>query len=200
MDTPRFEEAWAYALHRLENGLSPKLLYHSVSHTRDDVVPGVSRLAAMEGIEGIELSLLITAAWFHDLGFVKQPQYHELISVRIATEVLPDYGFAYDQVETVKWAILATALPQKPQNLLEAILTDADLDVLGREDYRAGNSNLRRELALYGTEYTDAEWYSRQLAFLESHTYFTASARMLREGGEKKNRQDLITLLEKFVS
>ncbi|MCE7858874.1 MAG: HD domain-containing protein [Chloroflexi bacterium CFX2] len=143
MDTPRFEEAWAYALHRLENGLSPKLLYHSVSHTRDDVVPGVSRLAAMEGIEGIELSLLITAAWFHDLGFVKQPQYHELISVRIATEVLPDYGFAYDQVETVKWAILATALPQKPQNLLEAILTDADLDVLGREDYRAGNSTGR---------------------------------------------------------
>ncbi|MCE7858603.1 MAG: hypothetical protein DYG86_02305, partial [Chloroflexi bacterium CFX2] len=64
--------------------------------------------------------------------------------------------------------------------------------------YRAGNSNLRRELALYGTEYTDAEWYSRQLAFLESHSYFTPSARKLRDGGKDTNRQHLKTILEEL--
>lgn len=196
MNTPYFEAAWAYALHRLESELSANLIYHGVSHTRDDVVPGVKRLAAMEGIGGTGLSLLVTAAWFHDLGFVKQSQYHELISVRFATEVLPVYGFDHDQVETVKWAILATALPQKPQNLLEAILVDADLDVLGREDYLNANNNLRKEHALYGTEYTDEEWHSRQLAFLESHTYFTRSARALRGEGQARNIQSLKKIRE----
>ena len=80
MGTLNFQHAKQYALHRLERELSPNLLYHGIAHTRDDVVLAVKLLANMEGIHGDSLSLLLTAAWFHDLGFVEQPQYHELIS------------------------------------------------------------------------------------------------------------------------
>ena len=187
MGTLNFQQAKQYALHRLELELSPNLLYHGITHTRDDVVPAVERLAGMEGIQGDSLILLLTAAWFHDLGFVEQPQYHELISARIAVQVLPGFGYTNEQVEIVRWAILATILPQDPQNLLEQILTDADLDILGRDDFMLSNGGLRRELAFFGREFTDREWYSRQLKFLESHTYFTTSARALRDAGKLKS-------------
>ena len=154
-------------------------------------MPAVERLASIEGIQGEALSLLLTAAWFHDLGYVEQPRHHELISARIAGQILPGFGYTDEQVETVRWAILATALPQSPQNVLEQILTDADLDVLGREDFMFLNSELRRELAFYGKEYSDRDWYTGQLKFIESHTYFTTSARALRDAGQRKNIDDL---------
>jgi len=196
MGTFNVERAKQYALHRLERELSPNLLYHGITHTRDEVVPTVEMLAGMEGIQGDALSLLLTAAWFHDLGFVEQPRYHELISARIAVQVLPGFGYTDKQVEIVRWAILATALPQYPQSLLEKILTDADLNVLGRDDFMLINDNLRRELALFGQEFSDLDWYSRQLQFLESHTYFTASARALRDAGQLRNIHVLEKMLE----
>jgi uncharacterized protein len=198
MGTLNFQHAKQYVLHRLERELSPNLLYHGITHTRDEVVPAVERLAGMEGIQGDTLLLLLTAAWFHDLGFVEQPQYHELISARIAVQVLPGFGYTNEQVEIVRWAILATILPQDPQNLLEQILTDADLDILGCDDFMLRNGELRHELAFFGKEYTDREWYTRQLKFLESHTYFTASARTLRDAGKLKNFRGLGNKLEEI--
>jgi len=198
MDALSFKRARQYALQRLERELSPNLLYHGIKHTRDEVVPAVERLAGMEGIQGDSLFLLLTAAWFHDVGYIEQPQYHELISARIAVQALPGFGYASEQVEIVKWAVLATILPQAPQNLLEKILTDADLDILGRDDFISRNGELRHELAYLSREYTDREWYSRQLKFLESHTYFTASARSLRDAGKLKNIRKLRNRLEEI--
>jgi len=181
------ELAKRYVLQRLEKESSPRLLYHGISHTRDDVVPAVERLASMEGIHGDSLSLLRTAAWFHDLGLVEGPQNHELASARIAMQVLPGFGYDDEQLEIIRGAILATRLPQSPQNLVEQILADADLDVLGRDDFIQRNGNLRRELALLGENFSDEEWYTGQIRFMEAHTYFTASARKLRVAGQLKN-------------
>jgi uncharacterized protein len=187
MGTFNFDLAKRYALYRLEQELPSHLLYHGIAHTRDDVVPAVERLAEMEGIQGESLSLLLTAAWFHDLGYVEQARHHELISARISVQILPGFGYSDEQVEIVRWAILATALPQSPQNLHEKILTDADLDVLGRDDFMRSNDSLRRELVFFGQEFTDYEWYTRQLKFLEAHSYFTESARALRDAGQLRN-------------
>ena len=49
------------------------------------------------------------------------------------------------------------------------------------------NGNLRRELAFFGQEFTDIQWFSEQSKFVEVHTYFTASARALRNAGQAKN-------------
>ena len=92
MESQEFEAAAAYALGRLESELSPALSYHSVDHTNADVVPAATRLAADEGIEGNDLRNLVTAAWFHDLGFIEQRTGHEGVGARIASEVLPGFG------------------------------------------------------------------------------------------------------------
>lgn len=198
MNAKNFEQAKQYVLDRLERELSPNLLYHGITHTRDDVVPAVEMLAREEGIRGESLNLLLTAAWFHDLGFVEQPLHHELISARIAVQVLPGFGYTDKQVEIVRWAILATALPQSPKTVLEKILTDADLDVLGRDDFMFRNDKLRREIAFFGKEFTDRDWYVGQLKFVQTHTYFTASARTLWNAGQLKNIADLKHILEEL--
>lgn len=195
MNRKMFEQARQYAEMRLEHELSPSLKYHGIVHTRQEVAPVAERIAAAEGMHGKSLYLLLTAAWFHDLGFVEQALYHELIGARIAVQVLPSFGFGNREVEIVRWAILATAMPQAPQNLLESILADADLFTLGCENFEQRNSDLRQEHALLGTLYTDEQWYSSQLKFLERHRYFTCSARNFFDAQKQSNMEYLRSML-----
>ena len=196
MGKVNFDEAKQYALQRLERELSPNLLYHGIMHTRDDVVPAVEALAGQERVREDLRSLLVTAAWFHDLGFIESVSNHESISARLAAEALPGFGFTAEEVEIIKGIILATVLPQTPKNHLEQIMADADLDVLGRDDFMLYNNNLRNELALLGQQFSDFDWYASQLQFLKAHTYFTASARALRDAGQLNN----IRVLEKWLA
>lgn len=196
MNWLNFEQARQYAEKRLEGELSPHLVYHGVAHTREEVVPAVETLAAMEVIKGKSLNLLRTAGWFHDLGYVEHAVHHELISARIAADVLPSFGFNKDEIEFVRWAILATALPQSPRNRLEEILVDADLDILGSDRFMQRSQDLRRELAFLGKNFTDEQWYSRQLKFLEEHKYFTRSASQLRDPQKRLNIAELRKKLE----
>jgi uncharacterized protein len=198
MDSRSFEQARQYALKRLERELSPNLFYHGIAHTRDSVVPAAELLAEKEKLNEEEFHLLLTAAWFHDLGFIQQPAYHELLSTKISAEALPNFGYSDDQVETICWIILATVLPQTPSTLPQKIMADADLVILGSDEFMAHNRNLRRELSFFGKEYTDVEWLKGQLKFLESHAYFTISARALWDAGQLKNIADLKRLLHEM--
>lgn len=187
MTPPDFDGARQYALDRLAQELDPRLTYHNLQHTRDDVVPAAERLAALEGICGEDLLLLRTAGYFHDIGFVQQRSEHEAVSVAITAEALPGYGYSPQQVEQICSIILATRLPQAPRNLLEEILTDADLDNLGREDFFAVSLHLRTENANFGIILPDKEWHSRQLAFISNHRYFTRAAHTLRDAQKQRN-------------
>jgi uncharacterized protein len=198
MNIGNFKKARQYAIHRLERDLPPNLLYHGIAHTRDDVVPATELLAKMEGLKRESFYLLLTAAWFHDLGFVEQPAYHELISARIASKILPGFGYTKAQIEIIRWIIFATIIPQAPKTILEKIMTDADLGVLGRDDFMLRNGNLRHELAFFGKEFTDAEWFTGQLKFLETHTYFTLSAHTLWDTNQLKNISNLKRILKEM--
>jgi uncharacterized protein len=193
--SPDFEGARQYALHRLETQLPPILYYHSLQHTRDDVVIAVERLAPMEGIYDEALMLLRTAAYFHDVGFTVQVKEHEFVSAEIAGEVLPGLKYGTDQVTLIQRLIRVTKLPQKPKSLMENIIVDADMDSLGRDDFMNRSLALRAELAALGNYQTDLKWYEGQVHFLSSHRYFTASARALRDGNKARHIQELLILI-----
>ncbi|MEP7356124.1 MAG: HD domain-containing protein [Anaerolineales bacterium] len=177
---PNLELAKQYALDRLARELSPALHYHSLAHTRDEVVGAAARLAEEEGVTGEPLSLLLTAAYFHDIGFIYLRDGHELAGARIAAEALPRFDYSPADIEAVTRMIMATQLPQSPANVLEAILADADLDMLGRDIYWQRHRDLRAEWAAFGQIESDYGWYRIQLAFQSGHQYFTAAARRLR--------------------
>ncbi|HNT75419.1 MAG TPA: HD domain-containing protein [Anaerolineae bacterium] len=192
---PDFSLATQYARRRLTE-LSPQLTYHSLWHTWNDVLPSVERLMALEQVSGTDALLLRTAAIYHDIGFVVQAANHEALSAQIAADVLPRFGYAPGQVERIRGMILATRLPQSPESLLEQILADADLDVLGRDDFWPRNQALRAECEMAGKTTTDAEWCACQLKFMQSHHYFTPSAQALRDAQKQQN----ITLLRQHLT
>ncbi|HET7376831.1 MAG TPA: HD domain-containing protein [Anaerolineae bacterium] len=182
-----FEAAKKYVIDRLERELSPLLVYHSLWHTTDDVVLATIRLADLENVQGEDRVLLLTAAFYHDIGFLKIRVGHEDASIQMAREALPQYGYLPRQIDIIAGIIHATQLPQSPRNLLEQILADADLDALGREDFFVRNQLLRQELENYGIPATEDEWDEIQLSFLESHHYFTRSAITLRGPGQSQH-------------
>ena len=185
-ENPDFAEAVQYALSRLERELAPELTYHNLWHTAEDVLPAARRLAALSGIEAADARLLEVAAAYHDIGFVLQRQEHERAGAEIVAQVLPGFGFSAEQVATVQGIILATRMPHSPRTQLEAILADADLDALGREDAPERSQALRTEMAAYGTPLREVEWQRFQLQFLQEHHYFTAAARSLRAEGKRR--------------
>lgn len=196
MPEPDYSAAINYALTRLRNELSSGLLYHSLPHTRDDVLIAVRKFAAQAGVTGEDLALLEVAAVYHDIGFLYIVAEHERRGVELIRDVLPGYGFSPEQVERIAGMIMTTRLPQTPHNFLEELLSDADLDVLGREDFSARNAKLRQEMAGLGKTFTDEQWFGSQLKFLENHTYFTEAARLIRNEGKQKNIDYLRQTLE----
>lgn len=196
MGEPDWEGVKAYVLARLARSLPPELRYHSIRHTSADVLPAVERLAALAGVNGDELLLLRTAVLYHDMGYMEQYANNEPIGAALARETLPDFGYAPDQVEAVTGMIMATQMPQAPQNFLEKLICDADLDSLGREDYLDTSHDLYAELIAYGASISLKAWYRRQLDFLSNHTYFTEVARELRDAGKQENIRRLEVLLE----
>ncbi len=183
-----FEQATAYALNRLQTELPSDLYYHGVHHTRDDVVPAVESIARNYPLSKEERALLLTGAWYHDIGFVKRYERNESLSVEIVYEVLPRYGYSPIQIEIIVGIIQATRPPQKPTSLLEEIMVDADLDSLGRTDFLTVASTLRREEEVHMNRVmTDTEWYRMEMKFFSSHRYFTAAQRYRRTSGKLKN-------------
>ena len=192
MSSSDFQRAIAYSLHRLETELSPNLYYHSYWHTREDVMVAAQRLAQLSDVQGEDLQLLEVASAFHDIGYLHTEIDHELVGMEIAGRMLPDFGFTPAQVSRISNMILATRLPQSPKDLVEAILADADLDVLGRKDFFERSELLRQENAALGRFIPLREWAESQLRFISQHVYFTQAAKNLRQTTKLAN----ITALE----
>ncbi|HEX9012004.1 MAG TPA: HD domain-containing protein [Anaerolineaceae bacterium] len=198
MAQPDHQAARQYALERLQKELSPALTYHSIFHTREMVMRSAEAFARIEGLPQEQADLLVTAAAFHDIGYLKKPTDHESAGACIAQEVLPSFGFSMEQVNQVVGMIQATHLPQTPLNHLEELMADADLSILGMEDFLKLNSSLRLEQAQAGRVYTDEEWYSSQARFMQNHHYFSTTAQALYAEGKQKNMAVLEQLLAKI--
>ena len=190
-----FDGAREYALDRLARELSPRLYYHNLYHTRDDVAPAAARFAQMEDIAPNQRNLLLTAVYFHDIGFTFAPEDHEMRSADTAADILPRFNFSPEQVQVVRGLILVTRLFTPPRSLLEAVMVDADLDILGRADFYERNRELRREFAAQGKRFSDRQWYTQQLRFLQVHQYRTDSAQATRNPQKRENMHLLTQLL-----
>ncbi|MCS6930270.1 MAG: HD domain-containing protein [Saprospiraceae bacterium] len=193
-----YRAAEEYILHRLRTELSERLLYHGLEHTLD-VLRVAEALCASEGIVGREVTLVKTAALFHDAGFVYDRHAgHEREGCLIAQEALPHFGYTSSDIETICNMIMATKIPQEPANLLEQILCDADLDYLGRSDFYRIGRNLYEELTAYGLIQGEEAWNRLQLDFLSAHRYHTRTNIALREPVKQRYVAELRKLVASY--
>jgi predicted metal-dependent HD superfamily phosphohydrolase len=190
--------AKAFILEELITGMPGDRLYHSEEHTLD-VHDSALQIAKTEGVEGEQLELLATAALFHDSGFLVNPDKHERGSCMLAREHLPRFGYSPQQVEGVCEMIMATTLPQSPEDVLAQILCDADLDYLGRDDFWSIGDRLFRELQMHGDLADRKVWNRMQEAFLAKHAYHTNTAKQLRESKKQEHLARLRTWLQEHA-
>lgn len=181
----KFEEVKTYLLKKLHHCLAPDLYYHGVWHTLD-VLEAAELYAENEAVYGKERNILLTAALFHDAGYLVRYENNESISVGLCWTVLPEFGYKNEDIQYIVKLIEATTVPQKPFDKLSKILCDADLDYLGRDDYFTMSCNLRKEWQAYGKKFSDEEWFEIQIKFLSAHKYFTNTAYLLRDSRKQK--------------
>jgi uncharacterized protein len=182
----QYNEAKKFILAKLKKELPKYLSYHSVEHIKD-VHDSAKLIAKKEGVKGDDLTMLLTAALFHDSGFLVDQKEHEKLSCEVARKYLGDFGYTPEQVEVICGMIIATRIPQKPNTLLEQILCDADLDYLGRDDFFSIGDKLFAELSMYGMIDNEDQWNNLQIGFLEKHHYFTGTSLKLRKDKKDEN-------------
>jgi len=178
----------------LLKNLSENYTYHSIDHFRD-VVYQVERIAKKEKIKKDLINDIKLAAWLHDIGYIWSPYQHEKISANYAEILLKSLKYPESKIKMIKGMILATQLPQKPKNILEEIICDADLDYLGRSDYTEISDKLRMELEL-DTKITDLKWLRIQENFLKSHRYFTTTSQKQRTKNKHKQLKKIESKLK----
>ncbi len=191
----QFMDLQELILDKLEKELPKSLFYHNVKHTVD-VVTQAELIGFGEGVSDEELLLLKTAALFHDAGHTISYDDHEFNSTTIAREILPNYYYTQPQIDLICELIMATKLPPNPQNKLEEIICDADLDYLGRSDMIPVSNTLFMELKEQNKIGSLNDWNKLQIKFISGHQYFTYTARNLREVNKQNQIERISSLIE----
>lgn len=192
-----FQKAKQYTINLLGSDLSKDFIYHDLTHTLD-VYKSASILGKMANLGEHELLLLQTAALYHDVGLIYNLVGHEEKGIEVIKEVLPEFGYSFDDIEIISQMIAATKVPQSPKNKLEELMCDADLDYLGRDDFFLLASKLHLEWnRMKINEMAFDEWISIEKEFLNSHQYYSPEARALRDIGKKENLNQLKNICNK---
>jgi len=174
--------------------------YHDANHTlhpTKGVVAAANGIAISEKISELDRELLITAAYFHDTGYIREYDKNEPIAARMVGRILKLIGYKSNEIEKIQKMILATDLAVEPKTHVEKILCDADLDHFGREDFFKLDAKLREGRRLRGIDVSDdAKWYRGTLSIITNHQYYTQSQQKLREKDKQKNIKRLLDKLE----
>ncbi|MEP6584667.1 MAG: YitT family protein [Ginsengibacter sp.] len=187
-----FDKAYSFLINKLESELPEYLAYHDVNHTKE-VVENVQHLAASENITEPELTILKTAALFHESGMLETYKGHEEISCQMAEKWLPQFEYSKDEIAQIASLIMATRMPQSPKNKLQKIICDADLYYLGTDSYMKKSDKLYKELHEVGIVKDRNQWKDIEAEFLTAQHYFTESAAQQLNGKLKKNKEELNT-------
>ena len=174
----------------LRTELSEELRYHGIAHTME-VLKVCNDYIRREKVSSDEAKLLRTGALCHDLGFTVSYYDHEENSAVIAMELMTQCGYSEKNKNVVIELIHATKVPQSPKTYLEKILCDADLDYLGRKDYKEISDLLFQELNTFGQISSREKWREMQITFLETHEYHTPFARKNRTPGKERRLREL---------
>jgi uncharacterized protein len=180
-----------FILNKLESELSDSLTYHGANHTKYVLLSCEKYIKRMH-ISADDAYLLRTAAIMHDTGYIWTFDTHEDESINYARKILPDWNYTNTQIERIAGIIEATKIPQKPLNILEQIIGDADLDYLGTELFYKIGDKLYRELLAFNKITNEEQWYRIQVNFLQNHRFHTPFAKKHREPIKQKFLNEIL--------
>ncbi|MBT8253416.1 MAG: HD domain-containing protein [Flavobacteriaceae bacterium] len=177
-----------YVTNTLVEILSSDFLYHNLSHTKR-VVKKTKELIEGEKVQEDDAFHLMIAAWFHDIGYTKDPDQHEVRSAEMAEEFLNGEKLDQSSIDKVKSLIMATVMEYEPKNKLEMIIRDADCAHFASKNYEDISGLLRGELELIKNKVlTDKEWIDENINFFKDvQRFYTDYALDNWQKGKEKN-------------
>ena len=167
--------------------LDSKYLYHNLHHT-ERVIKSAIKIGSNYELSDSEWKVLLTACLLHDYGFIKSHVDHEEIGAELSESILKDYGYSKEEISSVQSLILITKAIAIPNNNLEAIIRDSDLEYLGSNDFEYISEKLKEEWLLCGVVSSESEFYQLQLDFLINHQFHTE---FMRKNGKKLKEKNL---------
>lgn len=195
--TPLIERTKEYVAGFIGEHFTEKICYHNIDHTLE-VVHASELIGRQCDISDSDLETVIIAAWFHDTGYYLGCESHEEASASIARDYLRRENIDERRVKSIDSCILATMIPQNPQNLLDQILCDADLYHLSTDHYFEKSDLLLRELSFEGNDYSQESWMKLSREFIEAHRYHTPYGKRVLFPLLKKNLELLNSRINEF--
>lgn len=179
------EQARQYVRSFFDTHTDGDFIYHNRVHT-EKVAEAALMIAQHYQLNEKDFFIVNVAAWFHDIGYYRGgASGHEEKGAQMAEAFLTGTGVDAAVIDSVKGCILATKLPQRPTNLLDEVVCDADLFHLGTDDFGERSKLLRKEAeAVHHKKISKDQWRKDTIRFLESHHYHTDYCLLLL--GEKK--------------
>jgi predicted metal-dependent HD superfamily phosphohydrolase len=185
------ENVKQYVLNYFDVHHEPDLLYHDVKHTQA-VVSAATQIANHYQLNDEDFFVVVTAAWFHDIGYFTDKANHEAAAAQLAANFLKPLKVSDAIIKKIDGCVLATKMPQKPTGQLQEIVCDADLFHLGTDDFADKNKELRKEIErVKHIEIDKKAWRQKNIELLEAHRYFTDYAQLLLHDKQEKNLKKL---------
>jgi len=185
----------AFVVDLLKRNIPSFYYYHNFAHTLY-VADKAIEIGKAEGCTEREIMLVNAAALWHDTGYIGTYAGHEEESARLAAQYLPSYGYSIGEIGKIHGMIMATSVPQSPKNKLEEIVADADLEYLGTSEAAHQADLFYKELNHLDPSLTKEQWDRKQIAFLQSHHYFTAYCKRHKESAKSDYLKSLLAKVE----
>lgn len=167
-------EVESYVTGLLTTSWPEGLVYHNIDHTRR-VVKHAEIIGRNENLNEEELAMVMIAAWFHDVGYMKKYRGHEEVSIQVAKEFLNGKGVGKEYVDKITECIRSTTVPQFPKDHISEVLCDADMLHLGMKKYPDIIKKLRDERKNMGIDtFSGKKFRKRSLEIMLDHKFHTA--------------------------
>jgi HD superfamily phosphodiesterase len=182
----------SFISNKIDAEIPKDLTYHGLHHILA-VLASCNQYIIRYKIKSKDAYILRTAALVHDIGIIESYSQHEEKGKEFISKELPSWGYTSNDIKQICGLLDATRLPQKPTNLLEQILCDADLDYIGTSKFYEIGDTLYTEFKARGIVSNYEDWNDLQIRFLSDHKFHTGFAQKNREPKKQQNLRELIS-------
>ncbi len=194
------KEAEKFTIEFFEANIPESFAYHSIEHTRF-VVKMVEKIAIAEGVDDLRRSIVLIAAWFHDIGYAVSYNNHEEESIKIVSKFLREKNAEEKYITEVEKCIKATIVGAHRETLLEKIIADADHAHTGLESFMELSNLFRKETCnVSEKKQTKVEYWEKTLLFLKRIQFLTNYAKNNMEDQKNQNIEKVENRIEKLKS
>jgi predicted metal-dependent HD superfamily phosphohydrolase len=164
-----------------------RFLYHNYNHT-EQVVENTVKLANHYRLSDQDFFIVLSASWFHDIGYLFSTTDHEAKGSALCTDFLKEKGVSQDILDKISGCIMATKMPQSPVGLLQEIVCDADLFHLGTNSFKERNKLMRQEAQAISEKKIDKDlWREKTIGLFNMHHYHTGYGKEILNQKKSEN-------------